>query len=280
MKPNSYKVIYDGGVLTVDDAARVAAEGVRRQEVLSLADVRGYDSARKAAVAQLAAIAAADPIVADVVLEEGSRPHLDYLLFDRFPVTQYDGTGTDNVKVAGMTVAEGTGEDDLAVVTAVLELRSAVEDAAELDLARTRRAALGADSDVVSMRRDDNTTRSSGPIPYEVLTWAEKEPEEGELGGLNFERSSVPVSLDVTLLTPGTTATVLELKKNGALMSCYQNNVGPNTQVLIPAGVYHVICLFWDQLPVSKLENFVLEITQLGGGAANLKAELLGASVE
>ena len=278
MNANSLLVQYDGGFTTVTDAAAVAAAGgLVRRGFYSVPDVDSKEAAEAMATVELGRIQSGTGIVAEPVVTVGdaSAPYSGWHVGDSIPVTQWDGTGTDNVEVVGITVTE----DEQGTVAAVPELQSPLQSQAATYEAQLRRASPGIRSDVATLSRRPRDNNRTGKIALEELTWGFDGQMRDQSPEMRFRRTCRVTFLDVTITTPGTTATALQVLKAGAPLTLTQNNVGSLTSMLIPAGVFHAVALI-ENVVCTEFESIVFDVTTAGDGAQTMACQLLGAVSE
>jgi len=226
---------------------------------------------------ELARLQGGSTIVTEPVVDvgEATAPYAGWFVGDRIPVTQWDGTGTDTVEVVGVTVTEDADGN----VSAIPELQSPLQSRSEAFARKLRRAAPGIESDVATIARKPNENNRTGKIALEELTWGfdgqlrDKSPE------MRFRRTCRPTFWDVTLSVPGSTASAMQVLKNGSPLTLTQNNVGSLTSILIPAGVYHVAALIEDVV-CTEMDTIVFDVTTAGTDAETLSCQLLGAVSE
>ena len=82
------------------------------------------------------------------------------------------------------------------------------------------------------------------------------------------------VSADVTILTPGTTATTLQVLVSGVPMS-FQVNGTTSTTITVPAGRYHVFGMATAQVDVTALNAVTAKTLSVGAGAAGLNVRII-----
>lgn len=279
MNPNSLLVQWADGMEVVDDSAAItAAGGLVRRAFYSVADATTAQAARAMATQELARLQGGESIVAEPVVNVGNAaaPYAGWYVGDKIPVSGWD-SGSDTVPVTGITVTEDENGD----VRAVPELQSPLEVRAERNALKLRRAQPGLSSNTVSIARSADSQVRSGALQLEELSWGfegqllDKSPE------MRFRRRCRITFWDMTLLVAGSTATALQILKNGTPITgrFSQNNVAAQDYALFPAGVNHVVVLI-DEVVVTEMDTITFDITTVGSGAETMSCQLLGAVSE
>lgn len=277
MNPNSLLVQWADGMEVVNDAAAIAAAGgLVRRGFYSVADATTAQTARAMALQELARLQGGESIVAEPVIEVGNAaaPYAGWFVGDSIPVSGW-ASGSDTVPVTGISVTEDENGD----VRAIPELQSPLQVSAERNALRLRRAQPGLSSNTVSIARSADSQVRAGSIGTEEITWGfegqllDKSPE------MRFRRRTRATFWDLTLLVAGTTATALQILKNGTPITgrFSQNNVAAQDYALFPAGVKHVAVLI-DEVVFNEMDTVIFDITTVGAGAETLSCQLLGAT--
>lgn len=271
-KTNTLLVRYKGGYKTVEESTAYGTMGYRAEGFLSLADVDDLTTAQNAAqVALLGDLSLGSrTVTADVEpLTAAETPYLGYRIGDDITLPDESGTPTA-YRVVSITV----DEDDDGVITFTPELESpmAVEvQRVRTWLGRLSSGTLNGRSNLASIA----TSVSSEIIPggrQEITTqvFSQQVVEALESPSWQPARRSRFTFVDITLLVPGSTATVIEVRKNGVALTWNQNGTD-TTQFLVPAGVYHVIGILNDQdIVVEELDRITMAVTTAGTGAEQL----------
>lgn len=279
MNPNSLLVRWANGFVVVNDSAAIAAaSGWVRQAFYSIPDVQTEEAARVYGTQELARLQGGESIVAEPVVTVGdaTAPYAGWFVGDSIPVTQWDGTGTDTVEVTGITVTE----DDNGVVSATPELQSPLQVRAEQMATKLRRAQPGITSNVATISRGIDRNNRGGEVATEELAWGFDGQLLDKSPPMRFRRRVRATFWDLTLTVPGSTATALQILKNGtAVTGMSQNNVSPVSFALFPAGVRHVALLV-DNEVFTEFDEVVFDVTTAGTGAETLSCQLLGAVSE
>lgn len=82
------------------------------------------------------------------------------------------------------------------------------------------------------------------------------------------------VSADVTILTPGSSATTVQVLVSGVPIS-FQVNGSTSTTITVPAGRFHVFGMATTQVDVTALNAVTAKTISVGGGAAGLAIRVI-----
>lgn len=278
MNPNSLLVQWSGGFTTVTDSAAVtAAGGLVRRAFFSATDYTTKEGAEAAATQKLAELQGGEAIVAEPYIASFgtfTAPYFGWFVGDRIPVDGWS-SGTTSVPVTALTVTE----DDDGNASVTPELQSPVQERSEKMATALRRAQPGLTSNTVSIARGDREDTRQGKLELETLSWG----FEGQLRDISpefrFRRRCRATFWDLTLTVPGSTATALQILKNGsAITGMSQNNTTTST-ALFPAGVKHIALLI-PNVVCTEFDTIRFDVTLAGTGAETLSCELLGAVSE
>lgn len=262
---NAVLVRYAKGYKSATDSSSVSSFG-RREGFLSLSSLEEPDSAAKSGTQTLALYAQLQRTVT-IGIEPASDadcPYKGVWLRDAVTAPGIDATPT-TYRVVGITA----NVDDEGFAKFVPELDTKADafmDRTKLWLKRVGDGTLAGRSPKAQLVRPLDTQVLSGKV--EVVS-----PP-------NFSQATVAVEtsprwspdktfrltqIDITLDTPGTTATSIRLKKSGSVL----------LNISIEAGIYHQTALLYGP-SLTPLDYLTVETTAVGTGAKNLNVQMVG----
>lgn len=279
---NSLIVSYDGGEVLVEDTASIISHG-RRRSTLQVKDVTDRTAAVKKGQQEMERLEATDSktsLEIDAPVGSGYVPYRNLKLSNWFDVEPgWSGSGSDSVRAVGFTLGF---EDEYADWK--VEAQSEQEDSAERlahAIGRASPGTLGGRSSTAAVKPGDDPQIRSGKLPYEELTWSgdqgylrvsptQRVSKKSRLTFLDFTRGYDPPGSDSPM---GITVTV-----NGTPVSkIYQNNIGPNSAMVVPVTVNHAIGLIYETV-VFETDSISFEITS--GASSHFSFTLLACHLE
>jgi hypothetical protein len=264
---------YEGGFNSFTDSGSIALYG-RREAFISLADVNNVN----AAVASLRYLS--DYRYPRSTLTATIEPSTT----DSCPYVGMWGTGatatmpypsqltTTLAQVRSITVnedADGVVDFSPEFVT-VGETRGAQTD---LYLRRLGGGTLNGRAAAATIARDTDPDTKSGRVTTQEQNFSQPTLASKESPAWKPADYGRLTTVWATILTPGTTATTLQIKVAGVAVS-FQVNGSSSTTLTIPAGRYAIFGMATTHVGVTPLTNITCSTTAKGTGAADLSVRV------
>ena len=272
---NSLLARYKGGFSTDTDSTSIGTYG-RREGYLSLTEVTNSPNVGIATDRYLARFGSAfSSITARLSpTSTSATPYVGQWHPGATITVPRPSTGANSVaQVRAITMTE----DDIGNVVFAPELFTLVETRAaqtDLYLRRLGEGTLNGRAAAATVAGDIDPDMKSG----KVQTWDQVFSQETV--SVNISPDWVPsdygrlVTVNATMVTPGSTATTLQILVNSSPVSISVNG-STSTTLTMPAGRYNVFGMVATQVDVSALTNIRCSTTAVGTGAAGLAVKVV-----
>lgn len=279
---NSLLVRYRGTHFIEEDAASIATYG-RKRGFFTVAD--NYTESGARAVAQMELRRLANPKVqvnasaqAGYLFTPGApgSPYRDVWPGDQVQVTNWDDE-FDYERIESITMEQS--ESDIVQFSFEIESK---QDSVQRRLVTTSKIAarglLGGQTERVAPIRQADGQVGSGYLEGQDVTWSPKNFEIGESPTFSFQRAVRPYLARFTWVVPCTSASVVQVRKNGvALTVGYYNTWG--SSVVVPAGTGSMWCLIRDVVVAPGVEVLSAAVTAAGAAGQQFSADIFTAVV-
>ncbi len=283
---NSLLVRHRGAYFIEEDAASIALHG-RRRRPFSVADNYTESGARQLAQIELRHLAQINEEVratgeSGVLFTPGESgaPYTDVWPGDRIMTTSWDG-GSDLERVQSIAMEQGGNADEVDNVKFSFEIESkqdSVQRRLTTNARMTARGLLGGQSDRVSPIRQSDGQVASGYLQGQDMNWAPKVFEVSESPRWTFQKRVRPYLARFTWLTPATSPSVMQVRKNGVPITVgYYNITGDD--IVVPALTGSMWCLIRDLVVEPSTEVMTAAVTIAGAGGNGFAVQLYTAVV-
>jgi hypothetical protein len=272
---NSFLARYKGGFSTDTDATSIGTYG-RREGFLSLTEISNTPNVGIATDRYLSRFGSPfSSITARLSpTSNAATPYIGQWHPGATIIVPRPSTGANTVaQVRAITMSE----DDTGNVVFAPELLTLLETRAaqtDLYLRRLGEGTLNGRAAAATVAGDIDPDMKSG----KVQTWDQVFSQETV--SVNISPDWVPsdygrlLTVNATMVTPGTTATTLQILVNSVPVSLSVNG-STSTTLTMPAGRYNVFGMATTQVDVSAITNIRCSTTAVGSGAAGLAVRVV-----
>lgn len=272
---NSLLTRYKGGFSTDDDSASVSTYG-RREGYLSLTEITNVPNVGIATDRYLSRFGSPlSAITANLSpTTTAATPYVGQWHPGATVTVPRPSTGTSAVaQVRSLTMTEDD-EGNLLFAPELLTLLETRAAQTDLYLRRLGEGTLNGRAAAATIAGDIDADMKTGRVSTWEQVWSQDTPEVKESAQWTPSDYGRLVTVSVTLLTPGTTSTQVQVLVSGVPVSVSVNGSSSTTMTL-PAGRFHVFGMVATQVDVSALTAVTAKTTAAGTGAGGLAVKVV-----